>query len=341
MERFTKGFAMAKLVDMDPAPLLMTPRMEAAIKRAAEAELQPKEHVELAEVEPEQEEENDPFANVIDRISKSESPRVRAAIQRTGCFARLWFNAEDDSFCDEMECEIRRLCEAAYTKAMGVQEAPVVTQQTVQLDHIEAKVMQRVLRALEQPGDELHDDLARVVQGRKFQKKKKIYHPTTLRSKSKRLKRRHVPYLDRGLPVDEFLRNLWLELGSPSALPERFRYLVSATRVQRSIAAEWFRNHYGDGLLVSKRLSMWTFFYEGMQVCRCHATSASVSNVDCNPFLVEWVHKNYRWPCYKVAIKDPSHKHQFFTGRFRIEDVEQARMLAKAILETITFMEVI
>lgn len=323
----------------DVAPILVTPMMQASldgVNRAVPTD--PEEFPEI--IEPEEEtQEVDPFDVVIGRVLKSESPAVCAAVQRTACFGRLWYSADEESYCPELECELRKLCESVYHKAAGDAEPS----QVEDLTDTDAKVLSRVIRALERPEDSMEeelDDFAKVQRhGRQFQKKKRRCKKRSSR-KRPGSPRTRVPYLDTGRPVDGFLKAIFKDVGEPPALPETWKYPTASSRVQREIAANWFVEQYGNGLLINRRASCWTYFYNGLQVCRLWTNAASGALVDCNPWMVAWIQKNHGWEVRKVPVKDKKHTFEFFTGRFRIDSVEMAKTVAAALLQTVSDMEV-
>jgi hypothetical protein len=56
----------------------------------------------------------DPYNESIIKIKKSVSPATREAIDDCECFVRLWY--DEDEYCDELECDLRPLCESSYNK---------------------------------------------------------------------------------------------------------------------------------------------------------------------------------------------------------------------------------
>jgi hypothetical protein len=325
----------------DVAPILVTPKMKAALDGVDRAVPEdPGEYPEIVEPEEEEKQEVDQFDLVIGRVLKSESPAVCAAVQRTACFGRLWYSEEEASYCPELECELRKLCESVYHKAAGDAEPS----QVEDLTDTDAKVLSRVIRALERPEDSTEvglDDFAKVQRhGRQLQTKKKKRPKKRSRRKRPGPPKARVPYLDTGRPVDKFMKVIFQDVGEPPALPESWKYPTASSRVQREIAANWFVEQYGKGLVVNRRASCWTFFYNGMHVCRMWTNAASGALVDCNPWMVAWIQKNHGWEVRKVPVKDKKHTFEFFTGRFRINTVEMAKTVAAALLQTVSDMEV-
>jgi len=290
--------------DFDYAPILITKGPKPA--EPEEIEEQPivttVEELEVA----------DPFAPIIRKLSKTESPVVWRAVQDTPCFARLWHNEQDGSYCTEMDCQLRGLCELSYHQAVGFPAAPEEPKQVAPP------------RAAPRP-------LVRPPEARRQAKKNKI----RLASSFKRAAA--FAYIDQGRPVDAFAQALWQKLGEPKELPPEWDYGVAATMEQRKEARASFIKEYGDGLLVTRRSSYHQYFFNGIHVCRLWVSTGSSAWLDCCLELARGLNaKGYRLA--PVTPKDRRHRFQWYEFKIKVrtaEDIEGAAAVMRSILSTL------
>lgn len=335
------------LGENDLAPILITPKLQESmasvtggtrtVKKLVDDDDEAKSSADTLCGEPQAEEEAppDPFLPVIQKMAKGESPAVREAIQGTACFARMWYSDEDESFCPETECQVRKLCEAAYHKAVGSVEAEIEAEAEASEYHADAvgNITEVVGRAQEAVLE--GDSLNKVNLQRSMKKHKKVKVKKIL---IKSLKQR-LPYLDRGMPVDTYVSAFWKAMGQPPELPPDWAYQAVASLEQRCFAAKWFSQRYGKGLVVSRRVSYWQFFYDGMHCGRFWVNSARAGWLDCNLWLAQEL-REQGFPLEPVATKDPKHSYKFYEYKVKIKSVEVAKDIAKVLLSILKRMEV-
>lgn len=293
--------------DFDYAPILMvkTPKQE----EPSEEEEQPAVVTTVEELEV-----ADPFAPVIHRLSKSESPVVLAAVRNTPCFARLWFNEQDGSYCTEMECQLRGLCELSYHQAVGFPAAPE--------EPSKVEPPPKVPRPSVRPAPSVQ---------RRPAKKRKVRLPDSFKRAAA------FAYTDQGRPVDAHAKTLWEKVGEPPELPPQWSYGNAATTEQRKISRSEFVKQYGSGLLVTRRSSYHQYFYNGIHVCRLWVHTGSSAWMDCCLELARALNaKGYHLA--PTMPKDRRHRFQWYEFKIKIqtaEDVEGAAAVMRSVLPTL------
>ena len=324
--------------EFDPAPILVTPRSEGA-KRKNELD-----DDDLTEDIQEEMSVVDPFKPAIAKMEASQSPAVRNAIAATPCFARVWYSNEDQDYCSEMECGLRRLCEATYHEAVESVDAEVEAQEelegieTSEVDGLfkiiegkgEVSAVERLLRAAINGEDnvEQEDDFTKVkLQGRKLQKGSK--------SRKTRLS---TPYVSKGRHSDKLATMLAMRL-APVELPENWMYYTVRSFDFRKIAQRRFVSKHGGGMLCSKRPSYHIYIYDGMHVLRLWVNASNVAIMDLNPHLAT--------ECERVGLKttvtppkNPRHSFNFFPKRTKIKTFEQMELAIQSVKATLDQMAV-
>jgi hypothetical protein len=238
------------------------------------------------------------IANVIRLERRAE---WRELIQETPCFAKLWRDPDTDEYCEHVDCDLRQLCQGAWTSVVGGLEAD------------------------EKPPTEPWSPRS---------KRKKVGRP---RKESKVVKRakwkgtgkynRHG-YQDMGRPVDLFARALWEFLGQPESLPDSWQYPVSKDREQRDAAPKIFIKEYGGGLYVTRRASYHQYLFEGKHLMRFWVNAGGGGWLDCSALLARALAKSgkidlVRSPESGYKTKFRFYPHRMFVGRER--DVDQIK----------------
>jgi len=332
------------LSEDDLAPILVTPKMQGSLGSVTGEVRSVRKLVDDEDEAPdtlcgpapaEEEAKPDPFTVIIKKLARGESPAVREAMEGTACFARLWYSDEDQSFCPETGCQLRKLCETAYHKAVGSIEAEIEAESEMAKVNVEEveNVVEAVARAEEAnlEGDTLNKvNFQRGLKKQKKIKVKKIF--------AKSLKVR-LMYEDKGQPVDAYVKAFWEALHSPPELPSDWAYQAVASLEQRCFAAKWFSQRYGKGMMVSRRQSYWQFFYNGMHFGRFWVNSARAGWLDCNLWLAQEL-REQGYTLAAVATKDPKHSYKFYEYKVKIKSVDEAQAIAKVALSVLKRMEV-
>lgn len=326
--------------EFDPAPILVTPRMSEGVKKKNELDEEDEDSLE----ENIQEEIADPFKPAIAKMEASQSPAVRNAIAATPCFARVWYSSEDQDYCSEMECGLRRLCEATYHEAVESVDAEVEVQE--ELEGIETSEVDSLLKIIEGKGKisavekllkaaingeenvEQEDDFTKVkLQGRKLQKGSKP-----------RKTRLSTPYVSKGRHSDKLATMLAMRL-APIELPENWMYYTVRSLDFRKIAQRRFVSKHGGGMLCSKRSSYHIYIYDGLHVLRLWVNAANVVIVDLNPHLAA--------ECERVGLKtlvtppkNPRHSFNFFPKRTKVKTFQQMELVIQSVKATLDQMVV-
>jgi hypothetical protein len=200
----------------------------------------------------------DDFDRAIEEVLARE-PREewRETIRQQHCFARCWHDADDRSFCTEMECDLRSLCESTWEGVRGG---------TIERDEDDSIIVPSEYRLMG----------SRVLKG-VLPRKSKIH-----RNKWKGVgKYSRVPYIDQGRPIDKIVYELWQYLGNPPSLPNGWAYLSSGTKEQEEQARNAFVAVMGNGLYVTRRASYHQYINNGYHFLRIWVNGASGGWVDC------------------------------------------------------------
>jgi hypothetical protein len=202
---------------------------------------------------PPKKKKRDAFDRAIAQVLKGE-PREdwRETISETGCFAREWYDKDDGSFCDQLECDLRDLCEKTWNKVEGGLSAD---------SRINAPAQVRRLG----------------------KKKRKAKPKGPSRGKWKGTgKFDRVPYVDQGRQIDRVANAIYQFLGSPASLPIGWTYPVSKTKEQQESARTEFRETYGHGVFVIRRASYHQYFANGAHLLRLWVNAAGGGWADCS-----------------------------------------------------------
>jgi hypothetical protein len=279
----------------------------------------------------------DVFAPVIKKISTSQSPAVKAAIEGTPCFAKVWYSQEDEDYCPEMECGLRKLCEAAYHQALGSVDADMEVAE--ELEGVKTSEIGKLMHLIEGKDDVQEDDLVKVQQSRKLQgKKSKRAAQVKNLSESERVKRSRVHYIDQGRHIDALAAILETNL-QPVELPEGMYFTVKTLEL-RQIAAKKFVSKHGTGMCYSRSPSYHIYFYNGMHVLRLWMNAAGVGLMDLNPILAEEIEKEGLLRVTVTPIKSPRCNYNFFPKRTKIKTRYQMEVVIAAIKATLSKMVV-
>jgi hypothetical protein len=202
------------------------------------------------------------FSKAIARVLADE-PRDewRETIRGQHCFARCWHDAEERTFCTEMDCDLRQLCEATWESVCGgIEYSDDDTKPTI--------TVAETLLATPARWRFMRD------------KQRKLAKKTRKFSWSGTGRYSRVPYVDQGRPIDKIVFDLWTFLGGPPTLPYNWRYPLSQTREQEEQARLIFIEKFGDGLFVIRRTSWHQYFHNGYHLFRIWVNAASGGWVD-------------------------------------------------------------
>lgn len=343
------GTLQLKQEEFDPAPILTSSIMEAASSVVGgSGKTKTKKTMLDDEDDPDEEDldgdiedddapvSEDVFMPVIKKLMVSQSPTVRSAIEGTSCFARVWYSADDKDYCPEMECGLRKLCEAAYHQAIESVEADVEAKE--EMEGVGSSEVEKLLNVINGKEDVEEDDLAKVKQNRKLQTQKKKVRKSQAKDPNG-LKKVRRPYVDQGRPVDYLAKVLHDGL-DPKELPDNWIYANIGTKEERLHAAAWFVGKYGDGIQHSKRAGYHVYFYEGKHLLRFWVNAAGGGWLDMNPHLAEEMEKSGAFKTEVTPVKNPRHRYNFFPKRIKIRTAMQMETLIGAIKLTLSKMVV-
>lgn len=199
----------------------------------------------------------DEFDKAIEKVLARE-PRDewRETIRSQRCFARCWHDDDDGSYCTEMECDLRGLCETTWENVRG-----------------------GVLRAED---DSIIVPAEYRLIGSKIRKGAFPRASVISRSKWKNTgKYARFPYVDQGRPIDRIAYDLWSYLGGPPSLPASWTYIASRTVEEEEKAHTHFISTLGSGLFVTRRASYHQYLFNGYHLLRIWVNAAGGGWVDC------------------------------------------------------------
>jgi len=188
------------------------------------------------------------------KIKLTLAPVIRQAIDRTPCFGVEWWDDQDHTICPFVECKIRKECEIVWT---NVDESS--TKEIIEED---------LLR-----------DLSVKINAYKYEKPKR--RPGYGKYRPKKEKKKKVckyigliglkgkgqyPYYNLGRPVDLFADYLWTKLKTPPELPLSWHYGKTNTEENLELAKKNFILNFGPDLMVSKRISIHKYFFNGVHL---------------------------------------------------------------------------
>jgi len=309
--------------DTDPAPILQTPRTQ----RLTEAEYQSRYgppygpcgvpcdcdncrdyREELRKQGPSKpiNKEAKYRAAIAKIISNEPREAWRDAIRKADCFVREWFDPTDGSFCSQLECDLRELCQATWESVDG---------------------------DLTLPGEML----AAPARVRVLGKKKKRGRPPG-KSKKKRWqepkwegtgKYERVPYVSTGRPVDLIAQNIFEYLGMPAHLPTDWFYGPSRTQAELNQSREAFVGRFGEGLYITQRSSYHQYLLDGEHLMRLWVNAAGGGWLDCSRELSRSLLRAGTLDLVKTPASGRSTKFKFypyrtFISRKSVEDFKNA-----------------
>lgn len=251
--------------------------------------------------EPPAPKKRDKFDRAISQVLRGE-PREewRETIRETACFARGWYDEDDGSFCDQLECDLRSLCEKTWIKVNGGLHADSRIAAPAQIRSIGKKTT-----------------------------KAKQKTTTTYRGKWKGTdKYDRVPYIDQGRQIDRVANAIYQFLGMPASLPAGWTYPKSITKEDQRIARMEFRATYGKGVFVIRRASYHQYFVNGAHLLRLWVNAAGGGWADCNEALSKLILQNgkgtfettpstgkatkFRFYPYRIFLSRPKSVEEFF-----------------------------
>lgn len=205
--------------------------------------------------------EKDDFDKAIEKVlAKEPRDEWRETIRNQRCFVRCWYDEEDRSFCTEMDCDLRDLCESTWESIRGGIEArgdddSIITPSPTRT------IGKRIRKGVRQS-------------------------PRIPRFKWKGTgKYDRVPYVDQGRPIDHIAHTIWSLLGDPPTLPSDWCYGTSQTKDQEEQARNQFVSVFGTGLYVIRRASYHQYILNGYHLLRIWVNSAGGGWVDCSQDL--------------------------------------------------------
>lgn len=237
-------------MENDDFPMLTPHRLGFEPKK--KKELQPDEDLELEEVatgEPPPDVEEDAFAIEIASVLKVESPAVRDTIERTECFGYgFYIDPADADEGDEGGICLQTDCDL-YGLCRLVWTRSTDTDKPDAEEQAENKVNNR----------------RRTLDG---------------------MRERH-PYVPSGRPVDDLAKKIWEMVGQPPAINNNWAYPPSRTPKEKEAAARNFRDRWGGGLVISRRINYHQFFLEGAHLMRFWTRSAGGGWLDLSPEIAQ------------------------------------------------------
>jgi len=283
----------------DPMPILTH---QALGFDAPKKKLDPEDEEYLPRAEPEPPVIADPFLEEIAKIKRDQSPAVRDTIDRASCFGRHWYvepvmtsEQDEGGICTEIDCDLRFLCELIYSRATGKQ--------------------------IEQQKDE--DPVSFMdTQDIPDQSKKKL--------KKKRTRTyTRFPYVDQGRPIDKLATQLWKLLGGPPSLPESWSYPTVKTKQDRAAAPQQFRDRFGPGIMVSRRLNYHSFFRNGSHFLRFWMTVPGGGWLDVSKEFVKVAMKTASTLNLENPPPGHGHRYAFYPQRIYVFRQSHMNRLAK------------
>lgn len=338
--------------EFDPAPILITPRME---NRTKVVELEEEdlddapEEVKVKEI--------DVFSLIIKKLLLGQSPAMKLAIEGTACFARVWYSFEDRSYCSEVECGLRKLCETAYHQAIESVEADIEAKD--EMDGVP------ILKKLSESNvDIMEDDFTKLMlQGRKLQIKQREQQKLEsacsvvegfVKEYDKSKPHTRTQYVDKGRPVDLLAKalfqelqvanvnNEWFQELSPFELPDHWDYCGVGSLIQRQESQRRFCASYGHGIRYSKRGSSYhVYFYNGMHLLRFWVNAAGGGWLEMNPHLAEEVERtelSHSCSITETYRRSSREKYRFYPKRIKIKTYHQMLVLVAAVKKTLIKM---
>lgn len=219
-------------------------------------------------------------------------------IRETPCFGRLWYDKELDEFCDQVECDLRQLCQSVWEKVEGPPQEKVVKPRWVP----------RKARKRGRP-----------------RKDNKV----TKRNKWKGTgKYERHPYQDQGRPIDRIAKALLEFLGNPLCLPDGWQYPVSKTEEQKVEARLLFLAEFGSGVWTTQRSSYHMYLFEGQHLMRLWVNAGGGGWLDLSTRLARILSKSSNIDLVKSPASGYKTKFRFYPFRMYVgkdQDVEQVK----------------
>lgn len=244
------------------------------------------------------------FKTAIDKVVRWERrPEYRQIIKETGCFGRLWQDPDTEDFCDEIDCDLRQLCQLVWTSVCGGLEADEKPPKPKR--SVEEVCWERRKRSSKR-------------QKRRWAEARKWNGST---------KYSRVPYQSRGRPVDTLAELFW-EFINPQVLPTYWKYPDSKTREQRKEARLVFIAEYDDGAFGIQRSSYHQYFFDGCHLMRFWVNSNGGGWLDCSARLAKVIAKIGKIDLVKTPSSGYKTKFRFYRHRVYIgcaEDVDKIK----------------
>lgn len=231
----------------------------------------------------------------------------KEAIQSTQCFVRLWYDEDDKSFCTELECPLRRICEGAWERVLG---------KFYKLRKGHPKRIANLTVA--------STDFSVELNPQKEARFARIKKPYTYR-KNKDLKYVRLDYVPSGRPIDYLAQDLWEFLGRPILLPSGWSYNSPNNDGVFENAKVAFVKKFGTILCVMKRSSYHLYYFDGEQLMRFWVNTSKGGWLDLNVdlskiFLTNGVN-------LAKAPEGSAKKFRFFPFRFYVSKDEDLLIL--------------
>lgn len=235
----------------------------------------------------------DDFDKAIEEvIAKEPREEWRETIRGQRCFARCWHDEEDETYCTEMDCDLRDLCETTWELVRG--------------------------GLLERTDSESIDSPAQTRKiGTRIKRDGVLRRPPKIpKGKWKGTgKYERVPYLDQNRPIDRVAHVLWEFLGSPPALPADWSYAISKTKEQEERARSEFVAIFGTGVHVVRRASYHQYICNGYHLLRIWVNGAGGGWVDCATALSKALLSDSKNMIERTPISGRKTKFRFYPYR--------------------------
>jgi hypothetical protein len=236
-------------------------------------------------------------------VSLQTDEEWKELIRSTPCFAKLWYDRELDEFCDQVDCDLRQLCQATWEKVEGPPEPPEEPPQP----HWEPRRKRKVGRP--RKGD-------KVIKRNKWKGTGKY--------------ERH-PYQDRGRPMDKIALGLFSYLGDPPPLPDGWKYPVSKTLEQRREAISLFVGEFGSGVWVTQRSSYHQYLFEGEHLFRLWVTGGGGGWMDLSKRLAKILSKMANIDLVKSPVSGYKTKFRFYPFRIYVGKDRDVELIKAAL----------
>jgi hypothetical protein len=247
--------------------------------------------------------DRDQFGPLVEKVIASEyRAEWREAIRDSACFARMWYSEVDNSYCTEMDCPLRNICQYTWEKAQG--------------GLVEKALNGEDTDDEENPSPKRKKSKSKIILVRKHGA---IVKSSRIISRKMTMK---MPYVDTGRPSDTYAKALWEYAGSPPQLTEVGYFNAEDVEKKSSNATNKFVERHGLGLFVTKNTSYHTYIFNGYPYMRLWMTAFNSCWLDCTKELSKHLFKNAKNAITAVPVKKTGTTYRWYPYRVYIYDME-------------------